>query len=228
MRPVHSTLEADASRPTQGGSMSRIWWAAVAALALTLALFAGPAAALEVGEEYTGPVEPGDTLTLLCPPGEMVQLESRYGGYATVAYFWRNKNMLPQAQVASYASGQGTTPITDSTGLVVGLSYTVPKTARWTFAWVTCEPVSVLTTTITLVGGFTAGEAVVVPCPTDFPWVVSAEVIGDADGDLSTQQDQYLITYEVVATPGQPHGTAIQFVGPEGDTWQATLTCSLT
>jgi hypothetical protein len=58
--------------------MNRIRWAAVAALALTL--FAGPAAALEVGEEYTGPAEPGDTLTLLCPPREMVQPDSPAAG----------------------------------------------------------------------------------------------------------------------------------------------------
>jgi hypothetical protein len=134
--------------------------------------------------------------------------------------------MLPQAQVANYAAGQGATPITDSTGLVVGLSYTVPKTARWAMAWVTCEPVSVLTTTVTLVGEFTAGEAVVVPCPTDFPWVVLAEVVGDADGNLSTPEGQYPIAYEGVPTSGQPHGTAIQFIGSEGHAWQVTLICS--
>jgi hypothetical protein len=183
-----------------------IFGAVLVSAALALVVI-GPAGA-QTNETvmFSGPVTAGETLTLTCPEG------THLAGPASATFFYS-----PNLRGVIVTAGPDDLILDPTTGLWVGASWTVPIRARSAEAVIECMP---STTTVTASGvfGSTATQPVIVWCPVGYPIVVSAEVVLLNPPSGGTQPIDYTVT---------PEGNAITFVGPEGYSWQATVTCTV-
>jgi hypothetical protein len=186
----------------------RILTGATLTLLLLVGLPASPASAQATTVTYTGPVEAGTFLELVCPEGTLVQYTQGGTQISAQALFYRNQRQPPAAAVNLPPDGVG--------GHAV--YWTVPKGARYAEAYLVCEPPPV---TVNYEGRFqAAGEQVTVLCPSGTPYVWSAgpTLLYD-DAGVSSPLEQTRITDAASQWVG------ISFTAPEPGFYQGSLSC---
>lgn len=108
--------------------------------------------------------------------------------------------------------------------------YVVPKGARFVSFTQECGPV---TQTVSFSGIQVGDEIQHADCPADYPYVTSTFTFtGDADGDLSTTDDQFLVNSRfalrlVGNDPGVPNYTGFEFRLEPGMAWYGEVVCSV-
>jgi hypothetical protein len=168
--------------------------------------------------EFSGDVEAGYALDLRCPSGYQVRFREDGSPDAT-AFFYRSHQR--KGFLGQFAPNSA---ILDPYNVRVGVTWIVPKGARFADANLFCEQMPNPTQTVVRTGatGLSSQNFVTAECPPEYPYLVSVqEVIGDVDGNLSTPEGQYPITDYTTTS------YSVSF-GPIGSNqaWRVTMTCS--
>jgi hypothetical protein len=167
---------------------------------------------------FSGPVVAGQTITLQCPEGHMLEVTA--DGPNASANFYRNEKR--RNAVGEFVPPSSTTTTT--------ASWIAPKGARFADATAYCVPT---TTTVSFSGFQVADEIQHADCPAEYPYVTSTfRFIGDADGDLSTTDDQFLVNSRFILRlvgndPGVPNYTGFEFRLEPGMAWYGEVVCSV-
>jgi hypothetical protein len=186
--------------------MASKWARRLAILATAGALLAigltGPASAQQQSVNFSGAVTAGQTVTLECPSGYMVEQTSE-GPNASLS-FYRNANH--KAAVAEFVPPTSTTTTT--------ASWLVPKGAKFGEGSLNCVPI--ITQTVTLLGQAT-GADVVVDCPAETPYLVSVTEVLQLDPAIG----------QLLSTPYTATETGVIIAAlPPSYIWRVTMTCS--
>jgi hypothetical protein len=170
---------------------------------LAVLVMAVPAVAQGIQVTAEGATDPGETVTVTCPP-------NHYFEFGQVTFY-------PSARSPRQIVTLGLEPNAEGTAATAGTAI-APRGAHYYRALASCQPII---HTYDFQGRLDAGQTETVLCPPNEPYMRSSSpTTFQADSG-----DSYLLSQTVVRDEaGQPVG--VSFAASEPGTWAVSLSCS--